>query len=32
MPEGRLPDHYGIDDQASFPGEIIGQLAYPFRK
>lgn len=32
MPKGRLPDHYGIDDQASFPGEIIGQLAYPFRK
>ena len=31
MPEGRLPDDYGIDDQA-FPSEIAGQLAYPFRK
>jgi len=32
MPEGRLPDNYGIDEQASFPTEIAGQLAYPFRK
>jgi len=32
MPENRLPGHYGIDDQASFPGGIGGQLAYPFRK
>jgi lathosterol oxidase len=32
MPEGRLPDNYGIDDQASFPNEIAGQLAYPFRR
>lgn len=31
MPEGRLPDDYGIDDRA-FPSEIAGQLAYPFRK
>ena len=30
--ENRLPDHYGIDDQSSFPREIVGQLAYPFRK
>ena len=32
MPEGRLPDNYGIDDQATFPNEIAGQLAYPFRR
>ena len=32
MPEGRLPDHYGVEDQSTFPGEIIGQLAYPFRR
>ena len=32
MPRDRLPDHYGIDEQASFPAEIAGQLAYPFRK
>jgi sterol desaturase/sphingolipid hydroxylase (fatty acid hydroxylase superfamily) len=31
MPVGRLPGEYGIDDKA-FPGEITGQLAYPFRK
>jgi hypothetical protein len=30
MPENRLPDNYGVDDQA-FPSEIGGQLAYPFR-
>ena len=23
---------YGIEDQASFPREFTGQLAYPFRK
>jgi sterol desaturase/sphingolipid hydroxylase (fatty acid hydroxylase superfamily) len=32
MPAGRLPDNYGIEDQASFPRELTGQLAYPFRK
>jgi hypothetical protein len=32
MPQGRLPAQYGVDDQSTFPGEIIGQLAYPFRK
>lgn len=32
MPAGRLPDNYGIEDQASFPHELTGQLAYPFRK
>ena len=32
LPEGRLPDNYGIDDQSSFPTEIAGQLAYPFRQ
>jgi sterol desaturase/sphingolipid hydroxylase (fatty acid hydroxylase superfamily) len=31
MPAGRLPDDYGIDDEA-FPSEIAGQLVYPFRK
>jgi len=31
MPEGRLPDNYGIDEQATFPNEIAGQLAYPFK-
>jgi hypothetical protein len=30
MPENRLPDNYGVDDQA-FPSEIGGQLADPFR-
>jgi len=32
MPEHALPDHYGVDDQATFPREIVGQLAYPFRR
>jgi hypothetical protein len=32
MPENTLPDNYGIDDQAAFPTEIAGQLAYPFRR
>jgi sterol desaturase/sphingolipid hydroxylase (fatty acid hydroxylase superfamily) len=32
MPAGRLPDNYGVDDQATFPREFAGQLAYPFRK
>ena len=30
MPEHRLPDNYGVDDQ-EIPAEIAGQLAYPFR-
>jgi sterol desaturase/sphingolipid hydroxylase (fatty acid hydroxylase superfamily) len=32
MPEGVLPDNYGVDDQESFPTEIAGQIAYPFRQ
>jgi sterol desaturase/sphingolipid hydroxylase (fatty acid hydroxylase superfamily) len=32
MPHGALPERYGVDDQASFPREIVGQIAYPFRK
>jgi sterol desaturase/sphingolipid hydroxylase (fatty acid hydroxylase superfamily) len=32
MPAGQLPEDYGIEDQASFPRELTGQLAYPFRK
>jgi sterol desaturase/sphingolipid hydroxylase (fatty acid hydroxylase superfamily) len=32
LPENRLPDDYGIDDRSSFPREIAGQMAYPFRK
>jgi len=32
MPAGQLPDNYGVDDQATFPREFAGQLAYPFRK
>ncbi len=31
MPENELPEVYGVDDQ-SFPSEIAGQLAYPFRQ
>jgi sterol desaturase/sphingolipid hydroxylase (fatty acid hydroxylase superfamily) len=31
MPEGKLPDNYGVHDQA-IPSEIGGQLAYPFRQ
>ena len=31
MPENALPDDYGVDNQATFPTEIAGQLAYPFR-
>ena len=30
MPENRLPDNYGVEDQ-EIPAEIAGQLAYPFR-
>jgi len=32
MPENALPDDYGVDNQATFPTEIAGQLAYPFRR
>jgi sterol desaturase/sphingolipid hydroxylase (fatty acid hydroxylase superfamily) len=32
MPADRLPDDYGVEDQASFPRELTGQMAYPFRK
>ena len=31
MPEGRLPDNYGRDE-VTMPTEIVGQLAFPFRK
>ncbi len=31
MPEGRLPDNYGRDE-ATMPTEIVGQLAFPFRR
>ena len=31
MPEGELPDHYGVHDQV-IPSEIGGQLAWPFRQ
>lgn len=31
MPENRLPDEYGKDEPA-MPSEIVGQLAYPFRR
>jgi hypothetical protein len=31
MPENRLPDKYGANDQR-IPNEIVGQLAYPFRQ
>jgi hypothetical protein len=31
MPENRLPEQYGVDDQG-IPSEIAGQLAYPFRQ
>jgi sterol desaturase/sphingolipid hydroxylase (fatty acid hydroxylase superfamily) len=31
MPENELPDHYG-KDEAAMPSEIVGQLAYPFRR
>jgi hypothetical protein len=30
MPDGVLPDDYGVHD-ANIPPEIGGQLAYPFR-
>ena len=32
MPEARLPDDYGIVEQETFPTEIVGQMAYPFRR
>jgi sterol desaturase/sphingolipid hydroxylase (fatty acid hydroxylase superfamily) len=31
MPEGRLPENYG-KDEAKMPAEIVGQLAFPFRR
>ena len=31
MPENRLPESYG-KDEARMPNEIVGQLAYPFRR
>jgi sterol desaturase/sphingolipid hydroxylase (fatty acid hydroxylase superfamily) len=31
MPTGELPANYGTDDP-EFPGQIAGQLAYPFQK
>jgi hypothetical protein len=32
MPEGVLPDEYGVDAGQAVPSEIGGQLAYPFRQ
>lgn len=31
MPKGKLPEHYGIDDE-TFPEDFVRQLFYPFRK
>jgi sterol desaturase/sphingolipid hydroxylase (fatty acid hydroxylase superfamily) len=31
MPEGKLPEAYGVDDP-NFPASLAGQLAYPFRR
>ena len=31
MPEGKLPDNYGVDADEAVPHEIGGQLVYPFR-
>jgi sterol desaturase/sphingolipid hydroxylase (fatty acid hydroxylase superfamily) len=31
MPEDRLPESYGTDE-AEMPGQIVGQLAFPFRR
>ena len=31
MPEGRMPESYG-KDEAAMPSEIVGQLAFPFRR
>jgi sterol desaturase/sphingolipid hydroxylase (fatty acid hydroxylase superfamily) len=31
MPEGKLPDNYGVDGDEAVPHEIGGQLVYPFR-
>ena len=31
MPEGRMPENYG-KDEAKMPAEIVGQLAFPFRR
>ena len=31
IPKGRLPEAYGKDD-ASVPSQVVGQLAYPFRR
>ena len=31
MPEGRLPEGYGVDEPA-MPSEFIGQIAFPFRR
>jgi sterol desaturase/sphingolipid hydroxylase (fatty acid hydroxylase superfamily) len=32
MPEGKLPDNYGVDGDQAVPHEIGGQLVYPFRQ
>jgi len=32
MPEGKLPDDYGVAAEQGVPTEIGGQLAYPFRQ
>jgi hypothetical protein len=31
MPDGVLPEHYGVDGEP-IPAEIVGQLAYPFQQ
>jgi hypothetical protein len=31
MPANELPGNYG-KDEAAMPSEIVGQLAYPFRR
>ena len=32
MPEGKLPENYGVDAEQGVSYEIGGQLAYPFRQ
>jgi sterol desaturase/sphingolipid hydroxylase (fatty acid hydroxylase superfamily) len=32
MPDGALPERYGVDGDQVIPAEIGGQLAYPFRQ
>ena len=32
MPEGKLPEAYGVDDKDEFPAGFGAQLLYPFRR